>query len=328
MKQLPDRPDAGQLRTRAKELKRALTAGEPEAHRRVLESHPKFAGRPAERMEGWTFTLRDAQVTVAREYGFDSWKDLMSQVEGERVERWGEQKWSDAVAKSMALAHRLGHRVMMGEHVLLQLVSPKAPTPSSEVLAELGVTYDDVLERLEQMEIEMEDEGQGTRSTPVYHMLSSLAQGIAIGMGSTKVTDEHVLLAIAYGDPEGHNRLVLYEFDPDDVVDGLRARGVAVPRIAPPTMAPPVGPWGPFVYYLPAESAAVHEILTDRYPPGTVHWGTNTSRWKDGHIYVNGEDEIPMEEIVKNAVKDPSTVEVVPFDQGLEREGYGRRNRT
>ncbi|HXV70517.1 MAG TPA: hypothetical protein VEB69_03875 [Acidimicrobiia bacterium] len=44
MKQLPDRPHAGQLRTQAKELKRALTAGEPGAYQRVLESHPKFAG--------------------------------------------------------------------------------------------------------------------------------------------------------------------------------------------------------------------------------------------------------------------------------------------
>ncbi|HXV70518.1 MAG TPA: Clp protease N-terminal domain-containing protein [Acidimicrobiia bacterium] len=279
-------------------------------------------------MEGWTFTLRDAQVTIAREYGFDSWTDLMAEVEGERVERWGEARWSDAVGQSMMLAHRLGHRFVMGEHVLLQLLAPKKPTAASEVLDELGIRYDDVLERLERMEIETEDESQGTGSTPVFHMLRSLAQGIAIGMGSTTVTDEHVLLAIAYGDPEGHNRLVMYEFDPDDVVDGLRARGIVVPRIGPLTMAAPVGPWGPFIYYLPRHSAAVHEILTDRYPPGTVQWGTNTSRQKEGYVYVHGEDEIPMEEIVKGAVQDPSTVEVVPFDEGLDREAHGRRGST
>ncbi len=45
----PDRPDLDQLRTQAKELKRALAAGDPGALERVVTSHPKYAGRPAER---------------------------------------------------------------------------------------------------------------------------------------------------------------------------------------------------------------------------------------------------------------------------------------
>ena len=144
-------------------------------------------------------------------------------------------------------------------------------------------------------------------------------------MGSDTVTDEHVLLAIAYGDPTGDQRLITYEIDPDEVVKGLRARGVHVPRLGPPVLAPPSGPWGPTVYYLPEDSPAVHEQLIDRYPPGTARWGTNTSTWKEGYIYVDGEDEIPMEEIVKAAVKDSSTVEVVPFLEAIERESQGRR---
>jgi hypothetical protein len=63
----PDRPDLDQLRTQAKELKRALAAGEQTAIDRLLASHPKFAGRPAERADGWTFTLRDARDRPGKE---------------------------------------------------------------------------------------------------------------------------------------------------------------------------------------------------------------------------------------------------------------------
>jgi len=325
MNQLPDRPDAGQIRIRAKELQRALTGGDPDARQRVLESHPKFAGRPAERMEGWTFTLRDAQVTLAREYGFDSWKDLMGEVEGEGVTRWRVDRWTSAVERSMKLAHQLGHRFVVGEHVLLVLLSPMEPTPASELLTDLGMTYDDVLERLERMRVGIDDEEKGTRSTPVFHMLSSFAQGLAVGMGATTITDEHVLLAISYVDPAGDNLLVNFGFDSDDLVDGLRARGISVPRLAPPVMSPPSGPWGSTVYFLIEDSSGVFEELRDRFPPGTALWGTNTSTWKEGYIYVHGEDEIPMEAIVKGVVRDPATVEVLSFEEAIAGEGEGRR---
>lgn len=78
------------------------------------------------------------------------------------------------------------------------------------------------------------------------------------------------------------------------------------------------------VYYLREDSSAVHSELLDRYPPGTARWGTNTASWKEGYINLIGEDEIPMEDIVKAAVEDPSTVLVVPFMEAIEREGRAR----
>jgi len=97
---LPDRPDPNQLHTQAKELKRALAEGDEEARERVLASHPKFAGRPAARMEGWELNLRDAQVTLAREYGFENWKALLEAVEGEEVVRWGDVQLSGILVRA------------------------------------------------------------------------------------------------------------------------------------------------------------------------------------------------------------------------------------
>ena len=71
-KRLPARPNLEKLKKDAKDLLRAFRAGEPEARNLVDERHP----RPAE-FKG----LRDAQLTIARLYGFPDWQGLSDAVE-------------------------------------------------------------------------------------------------------------------------------------------------------------------------------------------------------------------------------------------------------
>jgi hypothetical protein len=169
-----------------------------------------------------------------------------------------------------------------------------------------------------------------TTSTPAYQFILGWAQGIAIGMGSITFTDEHVLLAIVYGDLGGESHLVWHDIDPDEVLTGLRARGVATPSLAPPVAPTPIGPWGPWVYFPVTEFNAVTRELALRHPPGTVHWGTNKSKWKRDYWYVHGEDEIQMEEIVRSAVRDRDLVEVLSNEEAseLERSSAPRRYRS
>lgn len=63
---LPDSPDLRQLRRRAKELKRAADAGDPDATARLQATSP---------------TLARAQLVLAREHGFASWPRLVAEVE-------------------------------------------------------------------------------------------------------------------------------------------------------------------------------------------------------------------------------------------------------
>jgi hypothetical protein len=82
---LPANADIPQLRTQAKELRRAVAGGSPAALARLREVRPD--ADPAQ------FTLRDAQFVVAREYGFDGWHELVTKVGtnnvGERdLHRW------------------------------------------------------------------------------------------------------------------------------------------------------------------------------------------------------------------------------------------------
>ncbi len=83
-KTLPDNADLGQLRAQAKELRRAHAGGNPAALARVQ------AVLPDRKPE---IPLRDAQLVIAREHGFDGWRDLSAAVVaqqsgGRDLNRW------------------------------------------------------------------------------------------------------------------------------------------------------------------------------------------------------------------------------------------------
>jgi hypothetical protein len=83
---LPSHPDLGQLRTRAKELRRAVARRVPAEVARAAE----VLSRP---VEPERFTLRDAQLVIARECGFDSWHDFVHEVGTRRVEERDLHRW-------------------------------------------------------------------------------------------------------------------------------------------------------------------------------------------------------------------------------------------
>ncbi len=83
-KTLPDNADLSQLRAQAKELRRAYAGGNPAAQARVQAVLPD--AKPE-------IHLRDAQLVIAREHGFDGWRDLSAAVVaqqsgGRDLNRW------------------------------------------------------------------------------------------------------------------------------------------------------------------------------------------------------------------------------------------------
>jgi len=73
---LPTKPSLENLRKQAKDLLKALRAGDPGAAARLAESHPRWAsagGLEAPR-------LADAQLVIAREHGLPSWPSLVHHV--------------------------------------------------------------------------------------------------------------------------------------------------------------------------------------------------------------------------------------------------------
>jgi ankyrin repeat protein len=76
---LPPRPDLDQLKRQAKELLQSFKDGESAA---AAEANAHYHGADAS-----TFALHDAQLVIARAYGFESWPKLKAFVDGATAKR-------------------------------------------------------------------------------------------------------------------------------------------------------------------------------------------------------------------------------------------------
>ncbi|MBT3266629.1 hypothetical protein HN371_05705 [Candidatus Poribacteria bacterium] len=84
---LPAGASLSHLRSEAKALLAALRADSEDAARRFLRSHPRAADGSKD-----AFVLADAQLVVAREYGFASWPRMKRRIEHGPVSRTDERR--------------------------------------------------------------------------------------------------------------------------------------------------------------------------------------------------------------------------------------------
>jgi hypothetical protein len=73
---LPARPSLQLVANLAKQLRKAHSAGDAGAIARFRKHHPRFMSWQPERVGKTPMTLRDAQLVIAREYGFEHWAAL------------------------------------------------------------------------------------------------------------------------------------------------------------------------------------------------------------------------------------------------------------
>ena len=79
-KHFPSQPNLRQLKSQAKDLKKACETRDPQALQRFREHHPRHVNSSDSNLIEASLTLQDAQLVVAREYGFDSWPDLSASI--------------------------------------------------------------------------------------------------------------------------------------------------------------------------------------------------------------------------------------------------------
>ena len=77
-KSLPPQPSLEQLKKQAKDLLNSFRAGEPDAQKRMQEYHPNLAPSSTAGAK-----LSQAQLVIAREYGYVSWTKLKDAVESQ-----------------------------------------------------------------------------------------------------------------------------------------------------------------------------------------------------------------------------------------------------
>jgi hypothetical protein len=236
-------------------------------------------------------------------------------------DRWSHGAENEISYRAFRKAGALGHSWCGIEHVLLALLDPPKETDAAAVLTELGLTRKAVQERIEGYS-SASGPGTGTVvSNPRFHSLLGTATGVALAFGATRMTDEHVLLALAYG-RYGQPPLILsLGIDPDALVQRLAERANPVPPRLPPESPPTPGPMGPRVYYSAGDHAAVVRAMIERWPPGTAVWGFNVSSWKPGFHWIDADESCNALEVISAAVSDASAVEAMSIEEAAPKEG-------
>ena len=112
VRRLPVRPDLDQLQRQAKELLRAIHAGDASAIAELRERHPESVDPAAAK-------LADAQITLARSYDASSWTRLVHAV------RLADAIWRDDAETVRALV--AGNLALIHEHVLIRQDSNWGP---------------------------------------------------------------------------------------------------------------------------------------------------------------------------------------------------------
>src|SRR5947199_9885503 len=78
---LPPNPNLAHLKYQAKDLLKAHAARDPRAAQRLREFHPRFPRAVDDEIFAAGLSLTDAQLAIAREYGFPSWARLKRHIE-------------------------------------------------------------------------------------------------------------------------------------------------------------------------------------------------------------------------------------------------------
>src|SRR5687768_15825277 len=73
---LPERPSLAQLKLQAKELQRQHHDRRQAAAARIVANQPRLRGKRTRDVLDAPLKLADAQLVIAREYGFESWAAL------------------------------------------------------------------------------------------------------------------------------------------------------------------------------------------------------------------------------------------------------------
>ena len=81
LRNLPSRPNLDHLKYQAKDLLNAHAGRDPAAATRIREAHPRFVDASDATIFDSELRLSDAQLIIAREYGFASWARLKAHVD-------------------------------------------------------------------------------------------------------------------------------------------------------------------------------------------------------------------------------------------------------
>jgi Clp amino terminal domain, pathogenicity island component len=216
---------------------------------------------------------------------------------------------STVLGRAADQARRLNHGWVGPDHYLLALLAE--PSQATEALAELGVTYDRLDERLHNQTGDPDwppsryDENGLSPSAAAYK-LEARAEGLALAWGYRVPEPEHFLLAMVYEDYGAAGTLHHLGASQPAILDALRRRGVRVPEVEPPRYRPWRGHHR--IEVDEAELGLVIDLLTQQHPPGSQwRWGFNWLPGVPRRARVDAEEGIDLDAVLAQARRPASS---------------------
>lgn len=248
---LREHPDLDQLKRQAKELLKAFASGDADA---ATEVNAHYRGADAS-----TFALHDAQLVLARAYGFESWPRLKAYVDGVTVTRLTEAVQASDIARVNAMLkarpelvhtdmsegneHRALHYAVLGCDVAIVRLLMKAGAdarkgiwPHRDATSAFALArdreYKEIVAVIEEEELRRREEVScpNTTVSPVQEQISA---AIARGDGNTamRLLEEDPFLVNAC-DRNGATPLhIAAEENNIELVSWLLERGASARKI-------------------------------------------------------------------------------------------------
>jgi hypothetical protein len=132
-------------------------------------------------------------------------------------------------------AQRMGYSVASDDLFLVAVAGLPENTPARDVLESRGINADRLSAEISSRAWPMPKGSGGLLFPPAFNSMAGRAEAFAASLGDGPISPEHVLMALLW-DPSSLSSQLLWRLgvSREDIIDGLRSRGVAVPRAAIP----------------------------------------------------------------------------------------------
>ena len=129
---LPPNPSLEQLKNQAKSLLKGHRSADPASAHRLRQTLSHWSERTDDEIFQTKFSLRNAQLVIAREYGFERWVDLKRHVESRRATETMPIE-EDPMAPDETAADAAEALIVLGANTKIRTKAGKNPLESTRL---------------------------------------------------------------------------------------------------------------------------------------------------------------------------------------------------